>query len=59
MILQFRGIGDNTLIFGNSKGKTGLNMEAVPGTCTVRIFSGITNPTPDPKPILSQKFNLP
>ena len=31
--------------FGNSKGKTGLNMEAVPGTCTVRIFSGKTNPT--------------
>ena len=57
MILEFRGIGDNT--FWKFQGKTGLNMEAVTGTCTVRIFSGITNPTPDPKPILPQKFNLP
>ena len=35
---------------GNSKGKTGLNMEAVPGM--VWIFSGITNPTSNTKPIL-------
>ena len=48
MILEFRGIGDNT--FWKFQRQEGLNMEAVPGM--VRIFSGITNPTPDPKPIL-------